>query len=747
MFRQQPDVSVGEPIQVVEGSIARLDRADLSSGYALVTVEADGRASLHRVEERQNLLDRRKAPKITRESVELVYERTAGGTLPFAATVPGAGDNVYLIWEDGRTLRFDTRDMGAARLVETLDVVPDPARRVTAVAWVLGRTTLVIGDSGGLAQGWFRTKPYGTTTADGSVLLAAHALQGPSSPVRSLSAGQRNRVLAVGYGDGSARVFQVTAVRGLGEVRHGQLPVLAIGLSPKEDAIFARTAAGLTVWNFHARHPEGSLVSVFGKVWYEGLEKPEHVWQSTGGTDDFEPKLGLVPLVFGTLKATVYSMLFGVPIALLAAIFTSEFLSARLRTSVKSVIEIMASLPSVVLGFLAAIVVAPFVQGVVPTVLTWFLMLPALLLLGAHLWQLLPNHLAIRLSGAPRLACVVALFPLSILFSSALAPTVERTLFRGDLGAWLNHEVSPDELAAAGWTLPAGLSSDQAAELTLEAGAQASGKLPASGTRPLLSTAQAVQVREAHLAGADGGWTYLLLPVAVVLVVFGMARWVNPWIRQASAAWSRTQCALAALVKLSAGVVAAVLVAAVLGWLITLTGMDPRGSFEHASRGEGAIMGSPVQRNALVVGFLMGFAIIPIIYTLAEDALSSVPHQLRLGSLGAGATPWQTATRIIIPTAMSGLFSAVMIGLGRAVGETMIVLMAAGNTSVLEWNVFNGFRTLSANIATEMPEAVVGGTHYRVLFLAAFTLFAMTFVLNTLAEVVRQRFRKRAFQL
>jgi phosphate transport system permease protein len=143
----------------------------------------------------------------------------------------------------------------------------------------------------------------------------------------------------------------------------------------------------------------------------------------------------------------------------------------------------------------------------------------------------------------------------------------------------------------------------------------------------------------------------------------------------------------------------------------------------------------------------MGFAIIPIIYTLAEDALSSVPQHLRLGSLGAGATPWQTARRIIIPTAMSGLFSAVMIGLGRAVGETMIVLMATGNTSVMQMNWFNGLRTLSANIATEMPEAVAGGTHYRVLFLAALTLFAITFVLNSVAEAVRQRFRKRAFQL
>jgi phosphate transport system permease protein len=154
-----------------------------------------------------------------------------------------------------------------------------------------------------------------------------------------------------------------------------------------------------------------------------------------------------------------------------------------------------------------------------------------------------------------------------------------------------------------------------------------------------------------------------------------------------------------------------------------------------------------VQRNALVVGFVMGFAVIPIIYTIAEDALSSVPAHLRLASLGAGATPWQTAVRVIIPTAMSGLFSALMVGLGRAVGETMIVLMATGNTPVMEWNLFNGFRTLSANIAVELPEAVRNSTHYRTLFLAALCLFAMTFAVNTAAEVVRQRFRKRAFQL
>jgi phosphate transport system permease protein len=149
------------------------------------------------------------------------------------------------------------------------------------------------------------------------------------------------------------------------------------------------------------------------------------------------------------------------------------------------------------------------------------------------------------------------------------------------------------------------------------------------------------------------------------------------------------------------------------------------------------------QRNSLVVGIAMGFAVIPIIFTISEDAFSSVPAHLTAASLALGASRWQTALRVVLPTASPGIFSAVMIGFGRAVGETMIVLMATGNTPVLDWSVFNGMRTLSANIAVEIPEAPHGGTLYRILFLAGGVLFVMTFVVNTAAELVRQRLRER----
>lgn len=149
------------------------------------------------------------------------------------------------------------------------------------------------------------------------------------------------------------------------------------------------------------------------------------------------------------------------------------------------------------------------------------------------------------------------------------------------------------------------------------------------------------------------------------------------------------------------------------------------------------------QRNALVVGFAMGFAVIPTIFTIAEDAVFSVPKHLSDGSLALGATQWQTLTHVVLLTASPGIFSAVMMGLGRAVGETMIVLMATGNTPIIDWNVFEGMRTLSATMAVELPESEVNSTQYRLLFLVALILFSFTFVVNSLAEWVRQRLREK----
>src|SRR5207248_626874 len=119
------------------------------------------------------------------------------------------------------------------------------------------------------------------------------------------------------------------------------------------------TESKLHLFHLSDPHPETSWKALFGKVWYEGYGAPSYEWQSTGASDDFEPKLSLVPLIIGTLKGTFYAMLFAVPVALLAAIYTSQFLHPRFKGVIKPMMEIMASLPSVVLGFLAALWLAP----------------------------------------------------------------------------------------------------------------------------------------------------------------------------------------------------------------------------------------------------------------------------------------------------------------------------------------------------------------------------------------------------
>ncbi len=664
-----------EPAQIAAGqAIELVDFVERSSGPALAVVTSDRRLMIRLGERRENLLTGESTVQYHGAEVSLPADPPAA---PRAVLLSRLADSVYVAWNDGRLLRYAVGGDAQPKLVEELDLVDDA--ELTALAYLPGRGTLVAGDSRGGVSCWFRVRPEKPAAADGWQLVKAHELPGRAAAVASLATSDRNRLLAVGYADGGVEVFYPTTEHRLVslETTSGS-PVGKLLMNVKGTGIAAAAGSSLTHWDFDARFPEASFRALFLPVWYEGYPGPEYVWQSTGGSDDPEPKLSLTPLIFGTLKATLYSMLFGVPIALLAAIYTSEYLPPRSRARIKPTIELMASLPSVVLGFVAALVLAPLVERVLPAVLAGVIVAPLCFLLCGYLWQLLPGSRGSRLSQL-RFWFVLAALPLGLWLSYLAGPAVERVLFGGDVLGWL------DRRQGSAW----------------------------------------------------GGWAYICFPLSALAVLLAFGQWVNPALRRASRTWSRTQACWAELVKFVAGAVAAVALSALFGWLLQSLHFDPRGT----------LVDTFDQRNALVVGFVMGFAIIPIIYTIADDALFTVPDFLRSASLGAGATPWQTAMRVVVPTAMSGLFSAVMVGLGRAVGETMIVLMAAGNTPIMQWNIFNGFRTLSANIAVELPEAVQGGTHYRVLFFAALALFALTFLLNSGAEVIRQRFRKRAYQL
>ncbi len=685
------DLDLGAAIETgLAGRIRLVDLSESGARRFLCTLSDAGQADpsgkpvllLLRVERTENLLSGEVSWSTERTELPFTVDRERGA--PTHLLLSGGGDLLYLAWDDGHLVRYDLRDAEKAAAVEEVELLGDGAT-LTDIRFLIGKNTLICGDSKGRVRAWFPTKPPDARSVDGIQLSLGHRLCEGGPAITALGASQRNRVVAAGDEAGGVRIWHVTSASLLASIPPASgapaspARVDSVEIDPKEDGLLAIGSSWMRRWKLDLRHPEAAMASLFTPVWYEGYPRPEHVWQSTGGTDDFEPKLGLVPLVFGTVKATLYSMLFAVPLALLAAVFTSQFLSPKMRSPIKSTVEMMASLPSVVLGFLAAIVVAPVAASIVPATLVALVTVPFALLLGARLWQLLPARISLRLSGLPRIAAMTLALVAGFLLASGLGAWVERVLFAGDLLEWLDHR---------------------------------------RGT-------------------GIGGWIVLLLPISAVVVALGFARTVDPWLRRASLTWERGRCARLDLLKFAAATVLCVGVAWVGARILDGLWLDPRGG----------VLDSYVQRNAMVVGFVMGFAVVPIVYTLAEDALSSVPAHLRLASLGAGATPWQTAVRIVIPTAASGLFSAVMVGLGRAVGETMIVLMATGNTPVLSWNLFNGFRTLSANIAVELPEAVRDSTHYRTLFLAALCLFAITFVFNTIAETVRQRFRRRAFQL
>lgn len=414
----------------------------------------------------------------------------------------------------------------------------------------------------------------------------------------------RNKTFAVGAGDFlSLRHATTEAVRWEGRL---PFPVTRALIGPKYDSLlFLTDDRRFLRAPLDDPHPEVSVKALFGKVWYEGSPEPKYEWQSTGGSDDFEPKLSLVPLIFGTIKGTFYALMFAIPIALFGAIYTSEFLHPRHKIFVKPVMEIMASLPSVVLGFLAALWLAPILDNRVPSILCMLVLLPSGAFLIGWIWGRQPQSIRKLVPPGREFLYFTPVLLLLLVAGWHLGPYVEGIFF------------------------------------TVQD--------PATGDR-----------------------------------IGDFSRW-----------WPA----------------------------VTGTAYE--------------------QRNSMVVGFVMGFAVIPIIFTIAEDSLSNVPGALRSGSLALGASRWQTAFRVVLPTASAGIFSALMIGLGRAVGETMIVVMATGNTPIMEWNIFSGMRTLSANIAVELPEAPHHGTLYRTLFLGAVVLFMMTFAVNTIAEILRQHLRER----
>jgi phosphate transport system permease protein len=553
-------------------------------GTAAAALTADGRLVLRALTTRKNLI----TGQVSTES--------SGAELP---AIEGEVSHIVLdvrqrelyVVHGGRYItQFDIADKTAPRLVQRIEAAP-AGDRITAVAALSGGYSVIVGTARGRLEQWFPVRDAENVAR----LTRIRDFRAMPGSVSVITPEYYRKGFIAGDERGNVGIYYATSRRNLLTTRMSEAPIRVAAIAPRANTMMIEDAGGgLRVAAIDNDHPEVSWHSLWEPVWYEGYATPELVWQSSAATSDFEPKLSLSPLTFGTLKAAFYAMMVAIPLAILGAIFTAYFMSPRMRTAVKPSIEIMEALPTVILGFLAGLWLAPYVENNLAGTLSIVVTVPLCIMAASYSWHRLPAALTQRIPAGWEAAMLIPVVAFGVWLALGLGPPVEAAYFGGDLPHWFNER----------------------------------------------------------------GITY-------------------------------------------------------------------------------------EQRNSLVVGIAMGFAVTPTIFSIAEDAIFSVPRHLTSGSLALGATPWQTLTGVVLLTASPGIFSAVMIGMGRAVGETMIVLMATGNTAVLDLSIFTGFRTLAANIGVEMPEAAVDSTHYRVLFLSALVLFVFTFFVNTIAEIVRQHLRVR----
>ena len=497
---------------------------------------------------------------------------------------------------NGQVAYWDLAQDDGPVLVGTIPI-SHPDDPVTALSFLIGDRTIVVGTQSGMVSSWRFME--GREIQLQSPWIPSHTFSPHPTAVTQISPSQRDKGFLTGDKTGHVRLHHSTSGQTLLEFETDGQATQALMFAPKANGgVLVDVQGTVRMLSIQNAHPEITFQTLFQSVLYEGYEEPKDIWQSSSGSDDFEPKFGMMPLIFGTLKGTVYAMLLAVPLAIMGAVYTAMFLPVHLRNLIKPIVEIMAVLPSVVLGFLAGLWLAPLLERIVPAVLGSLVIVPFSVVGACLAWQVMPRAVRTRVGMGGELVLIILVMIAAIAGSLVANHQIESVFFASNYKQWFSEHL--------------GLHYDQ--------------------------------------------------------------------------------------------------------------------------------------RNALVISFAMGFAVIPIIFSISEDALSNVPRHLIAGSLAMGATQWQTLTKLVLISASPGIFSALMIGFGRAIGETMIVLMATGNTPIMDWSVFNGFRTLSANIAVEMPEAPHGGTLYRILFLSGLLLFGFTFAINTVAEVVRQRLRQKYSQ-
>ena len=392
-----------------------------------------------------------------------------------------------------------------------------------------------------------------------------------------------------------ARVLLVNRVSG-DVVASQQIERTAENITWYGNKLYGYSGNTLSVWE--GKHLSGitTWASLFEPQHYEGYGAEETVWQTTSASDFQEAKFSLTPLLIGSIKASLLALLIAIPVAIGAAIYTAFFAKSRLRNIIKPAIELLEAIPSVLIGFIAAIWLSPKAEQFLFSFAFFLIVIPFVLIVVALVQRPIAEYLPKKLRhGAELLFAIGGVF------------------FLG----FISVEYAPALIFS--------------------------------------------------VMGVDG---------------------------------------------------------------FTLLASESN---------------SPIGKTTIVVALALGVAISPSIYSLAEDAINGVPNDLKHASFALGATRLQTLLHVVLHVALPGIVAAIMLGFGRAFGETMIVLMVTGNTPISSWGLIEGLRALTANLAIELPEADVSSAHYQILFFTACILFLFTFLVNTIAELLRQHIRSRAY--
>src|SRR5574337_1054121 len=357
--RVEATLTAADPIVIDQERypLARLDYVSTPNGPMTAAVVGPNAIVLVTVKETKALIGP-STKEESRQRLTLPVEREIT-----ALALDSRGENLFAGTSSGQVIRVDLRDPSDPTVAGATAATIRPGIGVITMRFLIGDRTLVVGDTMGSVSSWQLVQADG----EGQRLTKVHDFPTHTGPVVAFAPSRRDKGFVTADASGIVRIHYGTTGQSLLTLKAGEEGLSAVTFAPKADGIMTIDAkGGLSHWTVENPHPEISWGSLFGKLWYEGYPAPAYVWQSTGGTDDFEAKFSLTPLIFGTIKGTFYALLFAIPLALLGALYTSQFMHPTLRGIVKPTVEIMAALPSVVLGFLAGLWLAPLVEKVVP---------------------------------------------------------------------------------------------------------------------------------------------------------------------------------------------------------------------------------------------------------------------------------------------------------------------------------------------------------------------------------------------